>query len=399
MIQLDRTLQDVGGMAKFGNDDGYAIGPPDILFPAIARFAQDIKERHLLELQVVKTEVFSWTGQLPPEAPAGMKLAGITVEEVFHPGMVVYGIPVGSNLYVQHMLDSAVSDIASEVRQVQEVLAGESQAMWSILHSSLAHKLDWHLTLCYPSDIKAMASRLDNIFWAVLETLTRVPIPRVGYGAQERDCVLRVDEVRWLGDKTYQQALVHQPIKLGGLGVRSLAETSPAAFIGGVEMSLPHFTGVGGICPTLEEVVGIVQGGSRWETFLQIGCRTANEFREAWSDIKLEARQYAAYLGKELIAPLASKVESAGDSSEDGSTRKKTVQQREALRHEVLEKALKEHSDKNARPVTAYPNLDKLSGAWLLTLPGSTNGLSAPVFAEALSAHLCLPSPAVVGST
>ena len=142
--------------------------------------------------------------------------------------------------------------------------------------------------------------------------------------------MLRVEEVRWLGDKTYQQALVPQPMKLGGLGVRSLEETSPAAFIGGVEMSLPHFTGVGGICPTLEEVVGIVQGGSRWETFLQIGCRTANEFREAWSDIKLEARQYAAYLGKELIAPLASKVESAGDSSEDGSTRKKTVQQREA---------------------------------------------------------------------
>ena len=399
VIQLDRTLQDVGGMAKFGNDDGYAIGPPDILFPAIARFAQDIKEKHLLELQVVKTEVFSWSERLPPEAPADMKVAGVQVEEVFHPGMIVYEIPVGSDMYVQHMLDSAVSDIASEVMQVQEVLAGESQAVWSILLSSLAHKLDWHLTLCYPSDIKAMATRLDNIFWSVLETLTRVPIPRGGHGTLARDCVLQVEEVRWLDGKTYQQVLVHQPIKLGGLGVRSLAETSPAAFIGGVEMSLPHFTGAGGICLSLENVVGIVQGGSRWETFLASGCRTSTEFREAWSGMQLEARQSAAYLSKELSAPLVSEVESAGDISVDRSTRRKAVQQREALRHEVLQKALKEHPDRNARPVTAYPNLDKLSGAWLLSLPGSTNGLSAPVFAEAMSAHLCLPSPAVVGST
>ena len=74
------------------------------------------------------------------------------------------------------------------------------------------------------------------------------------------------------------------------------------------------------------------------------------------------------------------------------------MQQREALRHEVLEKALKLHNDRSARPVTAYQNFDKLSGAWLLALPGSMNGLSSAVFAESLCAHLCLPSPAVMGS-
>ena len=52
------------------SDLGYAIGPASVLFPAMAKFAQDIKEKHLLELQVHKTEAFSWTGILPPEAPA-----------------------------------------------------------------------------------------------------------------------------------------------------------------------------------------------------------------------------------------------------------------------------------------------------------------------------------------
>ena len=57
--ELDATLNAVGGMAKFGNDDGYAIGPADILFPAITHFADQIREKHLLHLQVQKTDVFT----------------------------------------------------------------------------------------------------------------------------------------------------------------------------------------------------------------------------------------------------------------------------------------------------------------------------------------------------
>ena len=116
-------------MAKFGNDDDYAIGPANILFPAIAQFAKDIKEKHLLELQVQKTEIFCWTDLLPPEAPPGMKIAGVTIDNIFHPGLVVYGIPVGSEPYVHHMLGEVVDEIANQVGQVMEVLAGESQAI------------------------------------------------------------------------------------------------------------------------------------------------------------------------------------------------------------------------------------------------------------------------------
>ena len=65
--------------------------------------------------------------------------------------------------------------------------------------------------------------------------------------------------------------MITLPIKLGGLGLRSLVETSPAAFVGGVEMSLPHFTGEGGICPLLADVVGQVEGGDRFP-----GCKFTN---------------------------------------------------------------------------------------------------------------------------
>ena len=108
---LDATLKTAGGMAKFGNDDGYVIGPPSVLFPAIAYFAQQVRNKHLLHLQVQKTEIFSWTGIKPPEAPPDMKIAGVEVDNVFEPGMLVYGIPVGSECYVRHMLGKVVEDI------------------------------------------------------------------------------------------------------------------------------------------------------------------------------------------------------------------------------------------------------------------------------------------------
>ena len=93
---------------------------------------------------------------------------------------------------------------------------------------------------------------------------------------------------------------------------------------------------------------------------------------------------------------LAARAVTAGLDRTDGSTRRLAVQQRESLRHEVVSLALERHADRQARPVTVFQNFDKLSGAWLLSLPGPDTGLSSKVFTEAIAAHLCLPSPAVV---
>ena len=198
-----------------------------------------------------------------------------------------------------------------------------------------------------------------------------------------------------LQGRSFQQWLVHQPVKLGGLGLRSQAETSAAAFLGGVEMSLPHFTGEDGICTLLQGVVGRVEGHHRWGTFLESGSRTAAEFGRAWGSMRLEAQECSNYLGKELGGELAAVCDIAGGERTEGSTRRAIVQQREGLRHDVLSLALQRHGDREARPVTVFQNFDEISGAWLLALPGPDNGLSSPVFSEAMAAHLCLPSPAV----
>ena len=75
-------------------------------------------------------------------------------------------------------------------------------------------------------------------------------------------------------------------------------------------------------------------------------------------------------------------------------TRNIVMEKREETKGRVLKRALETHPDQSARPVLVWPQLDKLSTAWLLTLPGPHTGLSAAVFSEATCAHLCLPSPA-----
>ena len=69
----------------------------------------------ILHLQVDKTEVFSWDGVLPPQTPQGMKLAGCTVDGIFRPGFICYGIPVGSDEFVRYMLKEKVEEVKKEV--------------------------------------------------------------------------------------------------------------------------------------------------------------------------------------------------------------------------------------------------------------------------------------------
>ena len=122
--ELNAILTTHGGFARFGNDDGYLVGPSDILFPALERFASKVREKCLLHLQVTKTEVFTWSGDLPPEAPQDMARAGVQVGEVWHPGFLCYGIPVGTRQYCQIMLMEKVQEVRGRGGQGQAVAGG-----------------------------------------------------------------------------------------------------------------------------------------------------------------------------------------------------------------------------------------------------------------------------------
>ena len=112
--------------------------------------------------------------------------------------------------------------------------------------------------------------------------------------------------------QSYQQWLARLPIRERGMGLRSLVDTSPAAFIGSVEMALPFLTGEEGLCPLLEPLIGNVreaEEASRWRTLISSGCRKGREFQDCYDLLHREAEDCCLYLGEELAGELSVEVE------------------------------------------------------------------------------------------
>ena len=168
--KLNETVTEHGGMAKFGMDDGYAIGPPNIVFTAVEEFARKVEQQRLLTWEKSKRMVFSWSGNLPPNSTPGLTRAGCFVDGEFEPGFLCYGVPVGTDRYVETMLEKKIEDISRAAKNSCEALDEERQALWAMLRLSLSQQLDYWLQLCYPTNIRAAAEKVGIILWKVLET-------------------------------------------------------------------------------------------------------------------------------------------------------------------------------------------------------------------------------------
>ena len=230
--RFDADLAVVGGKARFGNDDGYGCGPPEVVYPALARFETAIRDECGLTLQRQKTEIFAW-GELPTNTPPELKRAGKMVDGVFQPGFDCYGIPLGTNIYVSQALWEKAEEVKRDMEKVADILHKDSQALWVALHRSLAHKMDYHLSLCYPSAILPVADYLDSVLWAVFERAVGQHVPRQEEGLGT-ECVLEIP-VDTMAGRSFQELFCLQPIRLRGFGLRSFTDTSSAAFIGGLE--------------------------------------------------------------------------------------------------------------------------------------------------------------------
>ena len=392
--KVDSDLMEAGGgLARAGADDCYIMGPPQIAFPALQRFKVKIRARLSLNLQMEKTEVYC-KGELPDCSPPDLPRAGVTLEEEFFPGMEVYGVAVGHRRYVADWLEGKVEEIRKVVEKTCTLLEDDLQAKWTLLTSSVAQKMSYSLSLQYPSDMRAAATTIDTILWNMMERATGLHIPREEEG-RGVECVLDIP-VRGLRGKSFQHHLVRMPVREKGMGLRSMVDTIPAAFLGSIEMSLPFFCGEDGLCNQLMPVVGDVrteEAGARWHTLLASNSRTAAEFTTCWEELQGEAREMAEYLGEELQGHLAVSLEGVGEGRLDGSTRHLLTQQREGMKARVLSKALTLHPDQTARPVWVFPQFDKMSCAWLMATPSPETHIPTILFREAMAAHLCLPSP------
>ena len=91
---------------------------------------------------------------------------------------------------MKHHLSKKVQEVAREVEQVLTVLQGEGQAIWAVARSSTIMKLDYHLALCYPSDMLEAAKEMDRLLWTMVACSSGITIPRVdmGSGVSKYNC-------------------------------------------------------------------------------------------------------------------------------------------------------------------------------------------------------------------
>ena len=104
LVQLDAACRAGEGSAIAGADDIYAVGPSEVLLPAMTAFKDELWQRCHLQLQLDKSSLFCWEGDLPAGTPEHLQLAGEVVNGRFLRGFLCYGCPVGEDEYVTTML-------------------------------------------------------------------------------------------------------------------------------------------------------------------------------------------------------------------------------------------------------------------------------------------------------
>ena len=92
--------------------------------------------------------MYTVSGVFPPNTQAGLKRAGVSVDNYFRPGFVLYGIPIGDPRFVKHHLGLKVKDISKQVDEFLEVLQDEGPVIWTVLKSSIVMKMDYQLAFC-----------------------------------------------------------------------------------------------------------------------------------------------------------------------------------------------------------------------------------------------------------
>ena len=159
---LHAELAAAGGLGLFGNDDGFAIGPPGVAFEAVVQFSAAILEDCCLTVQVDKTQVYLASGEKPDEAPASKNRAGLMVEGEWAPGFMCYGVAIGYPAFVRSQLSKKQTELISDIDKVTDLLKEDGKNSWVLLSASLSSQLDYLLTLHYPSDALQIAADVDG---------------------------------------------------------------------------------------------------------------------------------------------------------------------------------------------------------------------------------------------
>jgi hypothetical protein len=292
--RADKRLVEYGGCARFGMDDGYMMGPMEVVFQVLKEFVIGIKEEHGCELNTRKCKMYNikegrcMAARREGHIPLSMQHVeeGIYVNELGErlKGITIFNVPVGEERYVEAVLRHKAREVEQTTRQyVEDLEAKYPQELWTMLQFSLQHRITYWLRTCTPEETEEMAEHVDKCIMEAVEAATGVEF----------------DMVRTATER------LRLPARMKGGGVKSATDTRRPAILGALLDILPRYIDrkaengeemPGHYSEQLTREIGrgaYDQEGHKNEQFLR--ARNIGPFLEsigrAWTHIRTEAMQ------------------------------------------------------------------------------------------------------------
>lgn len=378
---LDAELAASGGAARFDMDDGYAVGHPDVVFPAILAFAERVA--HLgLELQLHKCTYYSVAGDMSvhPARPPNLDPGSIQLQSgAVGYGLDVAGVPVGDDIYVAATLDCRAEESVSKIQTITSQLRDHHlQSLHAVIVYCLAPAFHYWIQHCDPRLTAAAAQRVDQAL-ATAATICYGP---------------------GVASDPFAARRLRLPARKYGGGLRRLVDVAPAAFVGTLCRTVPTFTdsvdAQGGLrqgfLPALASVLGARSfdaGGEacRFDVFLASGSPLAHALLTQWAALQHE-------VGGRAEGPLLEPVRAAGANV--SKLQRAITEQRERVQFQALDVELRALPAEDMRRA-AWVNLDRFSTVWVTSLPCNDAFLTNAEFMEIATFYYGLPSPACAG--
>jgi len=137
-------LVEYGGCARFGMDDGYMMGPVEVVCQVLEEFAMGIREDHGCQLNARKCKMYIMEKDKCEEArreghiPDNLQhiQEGIYVNESGDrwKGIMIFNVPVDDNRFVEAILRQKAREVEQNTRQYVEDLEEKyPHEMWTML--------------------------------------------------------------------------------------------------------------------------------------------------------------------------------------------------------------------------------------------------------------------------
>eukprot|EP00873_Tetraselmis_striata_P021178 jgi/Tetstr1/441442/TSEL_029688.t1 len=245
-VSCDNTLEVTYGAARFNADDGYLVGLPEHIWPALHAFRTSIKASVGLEVRFDKMHAYIADMEAARrEAPADIEWPELDGH---------HDIPAEE---LREEVDASLLSKLIPAKPSRRYTHALHHHAWALLKHCMQRKAGYWLRNCLSSEVEAFAEAVDaTVHHTAAELVLGVSFDPSTYGTDTNPVVtdfmaellhdpnpLAVDAATLseAGAVTWARIMLHLPSRMKAAGIRRVATVRDAAFIGCMNDILPSF--------------------------------------------------------------------------------------------------------------------------------------------------------------